>query len=216
MDVRRLIKALQVIRKGDKIKDSLVLSTLGGVVAAIVMDISNYLFWRTRNTEALNGHLAGSVLMRPFRTNFRKNFIIGQLLHLITGGLMGIPILGMLKMTGKDHYLYKGAMSGLFIWEFVYGVARRVGIWRNSIVFDKTHYSAIWNHLLFGAVASSLMIKFGDPSNFPTKLTNPQQEVNQYQDVSSLEPEESKHRDRQSRVVPADSYRYRESSIFLH
>jgi|GEM_PF-4593823 len=52
-----------------------------GFLGTVTMVISNYLIYRAGKTEILYGHIAGSIFMRPFRTNQRKNFILGQHVH---------------------------------------------------------------------------------------------------------------------------------------
>ncbi|EGW39361.1 hypothetical protein [Desulfosporosinus sp. OT] len=87
-----LMRFLKTIQRILKIKDSIAASIFSGVLGTVAMDIPNLLFWRAKRTEALYGHIAGSVYVRPFRTNQRKNFILGQITHHITGAALAIPL----------------------------------------------------------------------------------------------------------------------------
>lgn len=73
------------------------------------MDISNFLLWRKGKTEHLFGHLAGSMMMQAIRTNQMKNFILGEIFHLITGSALGLVQLEFLKyiiqFRKKDEFL---------------------------------------------------------------------------------------------------------------
>lgn len=86
--MRNVIHLISKIR----IKDSIALSLISGFLGTIVMDLSNLLLWRSKKTEILYGHLAGSMIMRSFRTNQTKNFVLGQVFHFFTGAALGIPL----------------------------------------------------------------------------------------------------------------------------
>lgn len=90
--LNNILNFLKTIQKLFKIKDSIAVSLFSGFLGTLVMDISNYLFWKNRKTEALYGHIAGSVFVRPLRTNQRKNFWLGQFTHIITGSALAIPL----------------------------------------------------------------------------------------------------------------------------
>ena len=98
-----------------KVKDSIAVSLFSGFLGTLAMDASNTILWRARKTEALYGHIAGSIFMRPFRVNQRKNFWLGQITHSITGAVLAYPLNYIFKKTGKDLHLLKGAFYGSMI-----------------------------------------------------------------------------------------------------
>lgn len=150
-----------------KINDSIVVSLLSGLLGTLVMGASSLLFWRVRKTEALYGHISGSILMRPFRLNQRKNFWLGQITHLLTGATLAYPLNFILKKTGKDYHLLKGAFFGAVTWEVLYGLGQRFNVFSTKSHFTKTHYAELFNHLLYGVVTSQALVSFSESSMFP-------------------------------------------------
>ncbi|MHB1651557.1 MAG: hypothetical protein ACYCVD_03655 [Desulfitobacteriaceae bacterium] len=169
MQLKHIIKAMQGT---PKIKDSVVLSLLSGLIGTLLMDSSNFLLWRGRKTEALYGHLAGSMLMYPFRTNRRKNFVIGQILHMVTGAVLAYPLTIIFKKTGKDHHLIKGAFFGTVTWEFIYGLGKRFNIFTTKPHLTKTHYSAFLDNILYGIGTAQTIVSLADSNMFPTSHDN--------------------------------------------
>ncbi|WP_176716220.1 hypothetical protein [Desulfosporosinus sp. BG] len=130
-----------VVNRGIKLKDSLIISLLGGLIGTIAMDISNLLLWRTNKTDMLYGHLSGSIIMRGFRTNRTENFALGQILHMVTGAALGIPIYQMLKRTGKDHHIIKGAFAGTMAWGILYNFGQRAKLFSSKPHMTRSHFS---------------------------------------------------------------------------
>ena len=50
-----------------KIRDSMAVGIVGGLIGVVCMDISSYILWRNKKTESLHAHLAGSMIMNPFK-----------------------------------------------------------------------------------------------------------------------------------------------------
>lgn len=165
-------RILSVFKSDQKIKDSVILGTVGGLIATIAMDLSNLLLWRAKKTEGLYGHLAGSMIMRSFRTNQRKNFILGQLLHTFTGSILGIPYVYLLKKTGKDHHLFKGLLFGGLSWGVLYSLGQKMGLFYGKGHLTKTHYSALFNNSLFGIVLAQTVRSLAAPDLFPETQSN--------------------------------------------
>lgn len=166
MNINSLWKLLTVNR-GSKMKDSIMISLLGGLIGTTVMDISNVFLWRTKKTEMLNGHLAGSMIMRAFRTNQTKNFVLGEILHMATGATLGIPIFQLFKRTGTDNHLIKGAFAGMLSWGILYDFGQRAKLFSSKPHLTKSHYSALWHNLLYGVTTAQAIVSLSDPSLFP-------------------------------------------------
>ncbi|MHB8124436.1 MAG: hypothetical protein ACYDEJ_02125 [Desulfitobacteriaceae bacterium] len=162
-----LLNFWRTVQKVLKIKDSVAASLFSGFLGTLVMDLSNTLFWSTRKTEALYGHIAGSIFMRPFRVNQRKNFWLGQITHLITGAAVAYPLTYIFKKTGKDYHLLKGAFYGTFAWEIIYGLGQRFKVFTIKPHLTKTHYAELFNIILYGLVTSQALVTFSEPTMFP-------------------------------------------------
>ena len=165
--LNNLIGFLKTIQRVLRIKDSVTVSLFSGLLGTLVMDITNLLFWRVKKTETLYGHIAGSIFVRPFRTNQRKNFWLGQITHLITGATLAYPLNYIYKKTGKDNYALKGAFFGAVTWELIYGIGRRFNVFSTDPHFTKTHYAELFNNILYGITTAQALITFSEPSMFP-------------------------------------------------
>ena len=163
-DLNRVLGFLKTIQRALRMKDSVTVSLFSGVLGTLVMDLSNLLFWRSRKTEALYGHIAGSVYVRPFRTNQRKNFWLGQITHLITGAILAYPLNFMLMRTGKDHSLTKGAFFGAVTWEFIYGIGQRYNLYSTKPHKTVTHFAELFNNILYGIATAQALVAFSEPS----------------------------------------------------
>ncbi len=147
-----------------KMKDSITIGLLGGLVGAIFMDISNLLIFMAGKTETLYGHIAGGLLVAPYRTKQTKNFILGELTHLGIGSIFGIPLICILKKTGKDHHLIKGAFISMLSLGALIG-GQGVGILK-KFRLTRTFYSAIWNHFVYGIVSAQAIVMLANPNIF--------------------------------------------------
>jgi len=128
------------------------------------MDTSNLLMFKTGKTEMLYGHLAGGFFTTPFRTKKKSNFILGEIAHLGIGSIWGILLTYILKKTGKDHHLIKGALISIFSLGSVIGV-QKLGILK-KFGLAKTFYFFIWNHLVYGLVSAQAIVLLADPTIF--------------------------------------------------
>ena len=181
--LNNIFKSLKTIQRVFKIRDSIAVSLFSGFLGTLVMDASNLLLWKKKKSEALYGHIAGSVFVRPFRTNQRKNFWLGQITHLITGSALAIPLNLILKKTGKDHLALKGAFFGSMTWEFIYGMGQRFGVFSTKPHMTKTHIAELFNNALYGITVAQALVAFSEPSAFPdiqsktTKQDSPQKTI---------------------------------------
>ncbi|MDP4127927.1 MAG: hypothetical protein Q8912_13450 [Bacillota bacterium] len=177
-DIFSIVRTMQRVFK---IKDSIAVSLFSGFLGTLVMDALNYLFWKNRKTEALYGHIAGSVYVRPFRTNQRKNFWLGQITHHITGAALAIPLTLILKKTGKDYLALKGAFFGSITWELIYGMGQRFSVFSTKPHMTKTHFAELFNNTLYGITTAYAIATFSEPSAFldiQSKTTDAQNKQN--------------------------------------
>lgn len=148
----------------NKMKDSICIGLIGGLIGSIFMDISNLLIFMAGKTETLYGYIAGGLFVAPFRTKQKKNFVLGEIAHLGIGSIWGILLTCVLKKTGKDHHLIKGTLIavlslGALIGGQKFGVLKKFGQ-------TKTFYSAIWNHMIYGLVSAQAIVSLADPMIF--------------------------------------------------
>lgn len=168
--MKQLTNLLNVFSKIQRVltmKDSITISIFSGLLGTLAMDTSNLIFWKKGKTETLYGHIAGSIFVNPLRLNQRKNFWLGQIMHLITGAVLAYPMTLLLKKTGKDNLLLKGAFFGAITWEFIYGIGQRFSVFSTKPHFTKTHYAELLNNIIYGVTTAQALVAFSDPSMFP-------------------------------------------------
>jgi len=165
--LNNLLNLFGKMQKVLRMKDSIAVSIFSGLLGTLAMDTSNLIFWKKGKTETLYGHIAGSIFVNPFRLKQRKNFWLGQIMHLITGAVLAYPLNLLLKKTGKDKLLLKGAFFGAVTWEFIYGIGQRFKIFSIKPHLTKTHYAELFNNILYGVITAQSLIAFSDPSMFP-------------------------------------------------
>lgn len=163
------ISLIRSFLKIGKMKDPVVTGLLGGLIGTFFMEISNFLIFMAGKTETLYGYIAGGLVVSPYRTKQRKNFILGELIHFTIGALWGVLVLYTLKKTSKNHHLIKGGMIAMItLFSIIVGQKAR---WLKKFRFTKTYYSAIWNHIVYGLVTSQAIISIADPKMFENNPT---------------------------------------------
>ncbi len=166
--VKELNRLRFILMRGKSIRDSIALGAVGGLLGTLAMVLSNFLIFKAEKTEILYGHLAGSIFMRPFRTNQTKNFILGQIFHLVNGSGIGLLMVQVFKRFGTDLALLKGSMLGMFTWQALYTAGQRLGIYTAKPRLTKTGYSALWNNFVYGTVTAYSIKWLAHPSVFPS------------------------------------------------
>lgn len=169
----KLDRITKFVSVGKKMKDSIPIGFWGGLMGTIAMDLSNLFFRKTGLSEKTYAQYAGSVLLSPLRLIFKQNLLFGQMLHLITGAILGIPLFNILKKTGKDNHPFKGAVFGIFTWEMLYSFGQRLGIVRVKTYTTRTHITSLIDNLVYGLTSTSTMVFLADPSVFPQVSNQP-------------------------------------------
>lgn len=182
--VKRYFQIINTIQRGFKIKDTITASLFSGLLGTLAMESLNIFLWKKGKSEVLFGHIAGSIFVRPFRTNQRKNYWLGKISYLITGSTLAIPLNYIMKKTGKDNSLLKGTVYATIVWEIVYGMGQRLKIFAAKPHLTKTHYAMLINHTIYGLVTTQAMVAFSEPTAFPdiqSKTTTQNTQINKIQ-----------------------------------
>lgn len=145
-------------------EDTLILGVISGVFGTVAMDISNLIFFKLRISEALWGHLSGSIFIPPRQTKKPKNFVLGQIEHLIAGGLLGIPLVYILKLT-KKYPLVKGWGYGLATWGFLYNISAKAKLFSIKHHTARSYYATLIQNSIFGLVTARSIVLLGNQKN---------------------------------------------------
>ena len=155
-----------------KIKDSILLGILSGLIGTTCMDASNFILWRNKKTEGLLAHFAGSMIMRPNKLERGKNFILGQIFHMTVGSCLGVGMVQVLKKFGKDYHALKGGFFAMVTWGVLYNFGQKMGFYQVHPHLAKSGYMAIWHHLIYGLATSTAAVALADPTVFPDASKN--------------------------------------------
>ena len=154
------------------------------------MDIANIILYKAKISEALYAHLSASMIFPTWKTRLKKNFLLGQIFHIGIGSLMGLPLVYVLKKTGKDHHIFKGIITGFGTWGLVHDVGIRMGLFRLRPGTTGSYYSTLIQNLIFGIISAHSIVTLADPNMFPeNKIVKEKNEVNH--DYSIVQDNES-------------------------
>jgi hypothetical protein len=163
-----------------KFKDSILLGLLGGFFGTMSLDLANLFSRKNKKNETLYGRLTGSILTRGVNAKKSSTFIFGQFIHMVTGALTGIPLVYLLKKTGRDHQIIKGGAYGTLVWAFYYVLGIKSGMFNTRPKQNKVHVASFWQNILFGVTTSQAIVSLAHPSVFrkqDLKLANPKRPV---------------------------------------
>ena len=102
------------------LQDTITKGTIAGSIATIAHIILNYLWFFTGLAESTDPQLLarGILLVPPTQSLILTQEIVGLVGHYIMGLIFVVFLAYLLKFTGYDYYLLKGAGFGSVIWFF--------------------------------------------------------------------------------------------------
>lgn len=148
-------------------RDSLTLGLVSGFMGNLAKGLFNLITWKSKNNEVLYSHIAASMFFRPRRIKKRGSLFVGSLADLTAGSILGIPLVYLLKKTGKDNYWVKGAGFGALLWTLLYGAGHNFNLFLFKPKKSRSSLLAFIEHLLFGVVTAEVAVKLADPGTFP-------------------------------------------------
>lgn len=153
-----------------KIKDPIILGLVAGLIgntAKLTGNIFNrYVLYKSETTYP---EIAGGLFMSKKQRKRPVGKLVGAIADFSLGGILGIPIVYLLRYTGTDKAAIKGLGVGHFVWVIMYGTIGR-GLGKTKGVFPldaETNLSAFFNHSWYGLFAALTVSKLGDSSLFP-------------------------------------------------
>ena len=104
-----------------KIKDPLILGAFAGLTANLGKMLGNVFNKNVLKVSDINySELAAGIFMTEKELKKPAGLVVGTLADFVIGAIMGIPIVYILRYTGKDHAALKGfgfvILPGLLIW----------------------------------------------------------------------------------------------------
>ena len=149
----------------NKIKDPIVLGMLCGASGNGVKMIGN-LFNRyiLKKSDTTYIEIASGLFMNKKEREKPVGKIVGFLADFTLGSALGVPLVYLLKYTGKDYAALKGLAYGHLAWVTMYGtIGRTLGTSKGVFPLNAdTNLSAFINHSWYGLVTAVLIKNLGE------------------------------------------------------
>jgi hypothetical protein len=156
-----------------KIKDRIVLGVVSGLIGNLAKEIVSETMIKYKFGKK-DGIAVAAGIFVPTRRKTKKltakSKIIGMAADNIISAILGVANVYLLSLTGKDHRMTKGMVTGHFAWTTMYGVLSRMGATSAYPLREDDDLNGLINHSIFGLVTSEVAFRLGDPSLFKTEL----------------------------------------------
>lgn len=172
-----------------KIKDRITLGFVAGLLANIPKAISNELLFRKKIESKRYGEVISGIFMPKGQALSKKGKLFGVGGDFITSGFLGIPLVYIMSLTGKDNFLLKGFLAGVIGLGGFRGLIANVGPGKTYPRDPKTNIAFSIHSSLWGLMASTLIVMLGDKSLFEPRqaknslLSEPATETNNPQQI---------------------------------
>ncbi len=142
------------------LKDRILAGTIAGMIAAMVKNIPNIVLYKLGVVHVLYLYIASAALIRTQDINTSLGLILGVIVDIITGGTLGLLIIILFKITGRDYWWYKGLIVGNVIWLFGLGIAINFGASRIVPLDPMFRLTSLIEHQIFGLVGAYLIFRW--------------------------------------------------------
>lgn len=150
-----------------KIKDRIMLGICAGFGGNIAKRAIMALACKRKWAEFDGPVKAAGILLPAHKVMTTRGRIIGNICDFTISGLIGMGLVYVLSVTGKDHTVAKGALVGETAWNVMYGaLGGKSGISTVYPVSTKTLLSQCAAHISYGMTAAYLIKTFGEEGLF--------------------------------------------------
>ncbi|MCK8827734.1 hypothetical protein MWH25_08250 [Natroniella acetigena] len=144
-----------------ELKDKLTFGAAAGMIANIFKNIFVFGLYFFNIIQYTTWHMASSSYISKDRINTLGSLIPGAVTDYFMASIMGIIIMYLLYFTGKEHYIFKGVMVGLFYWVAIYGIVMSLETTYINPDDLITTLSQIAAHLIIGSLTAFIIVKYG-------------------------------------------------------
>ncbi|MCK8817446.1 hypothetical protein MWH28_08750 [Natroniella sulfidigena] len=144
-----------------ELKDKLTFGAVAGMIANIFKNAFIFGLYFFDVIKYTTWHMASSSYISKDRINTLGSLIPGAVTDYFMASIMGIIIMYLLYFTGKENYIFKGVMVGLFYWVAIYGIVMSLEITYINPDDLITNLSQIVAHLIIGSLTAFIIVKYG-------------------------------------------------------
>lgn len=152
-----------------KIKDRITLGFVSGLLANIPKAILNEILFRKKVETKRYGEVISGIFMPKRQALSKQGKFFGIGGDFISSAFLGIPLVYIMSLTGKDKYLLKGLLTGVFGLGGLRGLIANVGPGKTYPRDPKTNITFSINSMFWGLLASAIAVKLGDKALFQPK-----------------------------------------------
>lgn len=146
-----------------RVKDTIAIGTLAGIIATLIFLTVNYLFKLLGYQFTSTWEATAGLFLSPQLIHTPLGYLVGFLGQYSIGISGGICMAYILKFTGYDYYILKGLGTGILYW--VAGVAiigRILNVTQKLADEPVTNFLIILDLLIFGIISALIIVKLGN------------------------------------------------------
>lgn len=150
--------------------DGVLLATIAGMTGALAKDMPDFALRFLKVLRSNYWELAAAVLLPPEQAGTPGGLFIGAAVDLILGGALGILILAVFHIFGRDLWWYKGLVCGNIIWLLGPGlILSAMSVLKPfSVAF---RLSSLLDHELFGLTTTYIIWRWSKPETQKTETS---------------------------------------------
>lgn len=105
---------------------------------------------------------AAGMFIAPHKVGTPKGRAVGLISDNLIAVVLGVAMVYLLSISGRDKAVLKGMASGQTMWTTLYGVLATMGATKIYPLSPKSHLSAFVSHTFFGLVTALVASELGD------------------------------------------------------
>lgn len=142
-----------------KIRDTITIGSIAGIIATLVFISVNYIFKLLGYQFTSTWESTAGIFLSNNLVHTPLGFIIGFLGQFVIGASGGIIMAYILKFTGYDYYILKGLGMGAFYWLVGVGIIGKIINMTQQIADEPVTNFLIILDLTIFSIISVLIIK---------------------------------------------------------
>lgn len=146
-----------------KIRDTITIGSIAGIIATIVFILVNYIFKLLGYQFTSTWEATADIFLSNNLVHTPLGNIIGILGQYVIGASGGIIIAYILKFTGYDYYIIKGLGIGAVYWVLGVGIIGNIINLTPQFADEPvTNFLIILDLVIYGIISSLIITKYGN------------------------------------------------------
>lgn len=134
-------------------KDTIIAGLLAGWIGNIAKETLTWTFYFTKLVRYTFVHIAAGFYYSAENLDTPLSLLTGAITDWTIAGTFGVMLLLLLRFTGTDHAIFKGAMFGSLVYVITFGIGMALNITRASLVTPLPDFLLLMAHIIIGGVS---------------------------------------------------------------